>query len=106
MKEGQSGWDEAFAEDLVGAVVLVGLTRRTFFGLKQEQFHGVVLAASASDGITLRLEGKRKGETYQLPPDLRALHPASPGEYRLRSTGEVISNPDYVTSWTVDPPKQ
>jgi hypothetical protein len=106
MWEGRPAWDQAFAEDLIGSTVLVGLTRRTFFGHKQEQFFGVVLTASANDGITLQLEGKREGEIYQLPPDLRAFDPAPPGEYRLRSTGEVVVDPDYVASWTVDPPKQ
>ncbi len=106
MSDGRPGWDEAFAEDLIGSTVLVGLTRRTFFGHKQEQFYGVVMSAGATEGITLLLEGKRKGETYQLPPDLGALKAALPGEYRLRSTGEVVVDPDYLTSWTVDPPKQ
>jgi hypothetical protein len=26
------------------------------------------------------------------------------GEYRLKSTGEVVVNPDYVASWTITEP--
>jgi hypothetical protein len=36
-----------------------------------------------------------------LPPDLRALQAAKPGQYQLRSTGETIENPDLTTSWTM-----
>jgi len=106
MAEDRPIWDAARADDLLGATVLVGLTRRTPSGDEQEQFYGVVLSVNASRGITLRLEGERDGETYDLPPDLKAFDPAPPGEYRLRSTGEVVVDPDYLTSWTVDPPKQ
>ena len=40
-------------------------------------------------------------ETYTLPPDLRNYEPAAPGEYRLRSTGEVVADPDFISNWTI-----
>jgi len=106
MWEGRPEWDEVFADSLIGATILVGLTRRLPTGDEQEQFYGVVLAVTPSDGVMLRLGGERAGQIHNLPPDLEAFEPAQPGEYRLRSTGEVVVDPDYVTSWTVDPPKQ
>lgn len=105
MEDDRLLWDEIFADRLVGATVLVGLTRRLPTGDQHEQFYGAVVAADPTDGVALRLKGKRAGEIYHLPPDLRALAPAPSGEYRLRSTGEVVVDPDYVTNWTVDPPK-
>lgn len=63
-----------------------------------------MIEADPGEGIALRLEGARAGETYRLPPDLRAFAPAPPGEYRLRETGEVVVDPDYTTSRTIDPP--
>jgi len=39
-----------------------------------------------------------------LPPEPEAYEPAPPGEYRLRSTGEVVVDPDYLTTWTVGSP--
>jgi hypothetical protein len=32
----------------------------------------------------------------------------SPGEYRLKSTGEVVADPDYMAMWTLrsPPPKK
>jgi hypothetical protein len=102
MSDGKPEWDEAFAERLLGAVVLVGITRIASTGETQEQVYGTVERADAG-GIDIRLAGSRSGETFFLPPDPRAFFPAQPGSYRLRGTGEVIENPDYTTTWTVGP---
>lgn len=97
-------WDVQRAESLDGATVLVGITFVSPEGDEQSQFYGTVMDVSPVDGITLRLEGQRSGETYTLPPDLDAFEPAAPGEYRLRSTGEVLIDPDFTTSWTINAP--
>ena len=98
-------WDDDFAQNLIGATVLVGLR---IIGAdsseEMEQFYGVVTVAVEDHGITLELSGSRGGETWLMPPDLRAFEPASPGEYRLRSTQEVVINPDYISQWTMDKP--
>ena len=99
-------WDYARAENLQGATVLVGLTFDEPTGPRLEQFFGTVMSAEPVNGITLRLEGSRSGEVYTLPPDLRAFFPAPPGSYRLRGTGEVITDPDYTTTWDFTPPRQ
>jgi hypothetical protein len=36
-----------------------------------------------------------------LPLDLEALRPAPPGSYTLRSSGEVVVDPDLLSAWTV-----
>jgi hypothetical protein len=36
-----------------------------------------------------------------LPPNTAAFMDAKPGNYRLRATGEVVTNPHVTTSWTV-----
>jgi hypothetical protein len=51
--------------------------------------------------VTVRLQGRREGETYVLPAHASAFEPADPGSYRLRSTGETIEDPDYLTTWTI-----
>jgi hypothetical protein len=33
--------------------------------------------------------------------EARPYEQASPGEYRLRSTSEVVIDPDFITTWTV-----
>jgi hypothetical protein len=71
---------------------------------RHEQFFGVVVEAVRGKGILLDLSGARAGEQHWLPPATSSLVPAEPGIYRLRSTGEEITDPDYVSTWTVQPP--
>ena len=104
MEAERPAWDEVFAAELVGSLVLVGITYEDPAGPRQEQFYGVVEAADPERGITLLLSGSRDGDRYYLPPDLRAFEPAPPGSYRLRSTGEVVLDPDFTSSWTINPP--
>src|SRR3712207_3168426 len=90
--------------ELQGKHVLVGLTFEDQDGHLIEQFqtHGIVIAASKRGGIVLE---KRDGTgIFTLPPNLDTFIPARPGEYRLRSTGEVVVDPDLLTSWTVTSP--
>jgi hypothetical protein len=97
-------WDKRIADRLEGAVVLVGMTYNEPSGPRLEQFFGTVITADENEGVSLRLEGSRSGETFQLPPDLRAFFPAKPGTYRLRQTGDVVNDPDYTTTWDITPP--
>ena len=51
---------------------------------------------NALGGIQLELAD---GSVYWLPPDTQSTYPAPPGSYRLRSTGEIVENPDYLSTW-------
>lgn len=84
----------------VGKRLLVGVSYEDSDGelLRQEQFHGPIVAASGN-GIVL--ERSDTGERVSLPPQLM---PAPPGEYRLRSTGEVVVDPDYLARWVKKEP--
>ena len=93
-------FDVQMADQLVGKRVLIGLTYlESGQDDRHEQKYGVVEGVSES-GVTLRLS---HGEIYWLPPDLRPWQAAAAGEYRLRSTGEVIVDPDFITNWQVTP---
>ena len=96
-------WDEILAEDVVGKVVLVGLTYLESEGrlIEQQQFFGTVVSADRRNGILLSLKGHRAGEQYNLPPDTRAIEAASTGEYRLRATGEVVIDPDFTVMFSI-----
>jgi hypothetical protein len=96
-------WDESIAEDVVGKVVLVGLTYLEADGrlIEQQQFFGTVVSADSRKGILLSLKGQRAGEQYNLPPDTRGIEIASSGEYRLRATGEVVVDPDYTVMFSI-----
>ena len=92
----------AKAESLVGKRVLVGLTfvNEHDEALEQAQYHGVIESADERDGFAVRRADT--GELEWLPPDLRAFETAAPGEYRLRSTGEVVVDPDLLSTWTIE----
>ena len=96
-------WDENLADSIVGKVVLVGLTYLDADGrlVEQQQFFGRVATADSRKGILLSLEGQRAGEKCNLPPDTRAIEIASSGEYRLRGTGEVVTDPDYTVMFSI-----
>lgn len=98
-------WDQA-ESDWPGCVVLVGITYLHSDGSldRHEQFYGQVESVDRSSGVRLDLSGTRSGEIYDLPPVLEAFEPAAKGEYRLRSTGEIVRDPDLLTSWTVQAP--
>ena len=86
--------DPEFARDLIGATLLVGVSYYRGEMLdRQEQFFGTVLGCSFEEGITLRLDD---GGTMDFPPVTNWVQPAPPGEYRLRATGRVVVNPDYL----------
>ena len=97
-------FDEAWAASLIGKHVLVGLTYldHTEQVIEQKQVHGRVVRASASEGIVLALEPSQ--EHFAIPPALDLLLPAPAGEYRLRSTGEVVVDPDFTAVLTVTRP--
>jgi hypothetical protein len=103
-----AGWNETLAKQLVGSYVLVGISRLDASGalIQQIQLHGYVQSAEKESGIHVLLEGKREGQTYNLPPDTQAFKRAKPGKYTLRSSGEVVVDPDFTTSWTIREPAQ
>jgi hypothetical protein len=94
-------------KDLIGKTVIVGLRKyeSLYDGAKtlMEQFQmcGEVLRMDLSEGIVIRL---KEGSEYKLPPDISMLQSAPPGEYTLRSTGEVVTDPDLLTMWTATTP--
>ena len=98
-------WDQRIADQLDGAVVLGGMTYNEPDGQRVEQFFGTVIATDEAEGVTLSLDGSRSGETFRLPPDLRAFYPAKPGSYRLRGTGAVVIDPDFTTTWERNAPQ-
>jgi hypothetical protein len=103
-KRDRPEWDERRAEALLGATVLVGVTRMLPRGPEHEQVFGEVSSADRVHGICIELSGSRAGEVCWLPPDLRGFAKARPGDYRLRSTGEIVTDPDYTATWTLHPP--
>ena len=105
--DGPPEWDEELAERIIGKTLLIGITYVDPGGsvMERVQFHGIVVEAKRGHGISIACQGENVGRRYTVPPDLRSFQPAEPGEYRLKSTGEIIKDPDYTSSWTIRRPK-
>ncbi|KWT97336.1 MULTISPECIES: hypothetical protein [unclassified Variovorax] len=101
--DARAPWDASFAARLPGKLLLVGLTYLDADGklIDKQQIFGRIMSATPRDGISLRLEGRRTGERYSLPPDTRAFRKVRPGQYRLHATGEVVVDPDYTVTFTI-----
>lgn len=86
-------------DELVRKVVLIGITYVDGEGnlLERKQWWGIIESASSDDGIRVAL--KNSSDPCVLPPDLRAISRAAPGAYRLKETGEVVEDPDYLATW-------
>lgn len=94
-------WDDDLAANLPGKTVLIGVTVFDHTGkvLSRHQMHGAVASACKQRGIVIALAGVHEGRTYGLPPDTSGFHPAGPGEYHLKTTGETVIDPDYTVVW-------
>ncbi len=80
--------------------IIVGITFVDHDGqvIERFQMHGRVVAANGAEGIVLvRPDGSR----FAIPPSPQWLRAARPGEYRLRATGEVVIDPDYLMNTTL-----
>jgi hypothetical protein len=99
-------YDHEKAALILGKYVIVGITFNDHNDnyLRQEQYHGIVVAVDESKGITIELKGAREGEFYTLPPEPQTFLPAKPGIYSFRSTGEEVEDPDYMTTWIITAP--
>lgn len=91
--------DELVFEQIIDKVILIGLTYYTADGVlvERKQYWGTVVESNEK-GIAVRLNN---GEILSLPPNLSSTKKAPPGEYRLRTTGELIANPDYLSTWNI-----
>jgi hypothetical protein len=92
-------FSEAAVHELLGKRVIVGITHETQDGhvVSRDQYDGRIVRANQSEGVVLQ---SPSGEELKLPPDLRAFFGARAGEYRFKSTGHVVADPDLQTAWT------
>jgi hypothetical protein len=98
-------FEEDVAASYVGKYILVGITYADHAGreLRHQQLHGVIESAGR-EGMRIALKGAYEGQSWNMPPDLRAIQPADPGIYTLHMTGESVENPDLLATWTVTEP--
>ena len=88
-------------KSIIGKNILVGMTyvdkkKRVIDSI---EFYGKIIKADENKSIII--ENIETKEKFELPPDLSSIKIAKPGEYKLRSTGKIIVNPDLITTWIV-----
>ncbi len=97
-------WTSEQAALLINQSVLIGITFVHGETSSHEQMFGTIMEADPDRGVRVALGGSRAGEDYWLPPDPCNFVSADPGEYRLRSSGEVVANPDLLSTWVIEQP--
>ena len=85
---------------LIGHRLLVGITYLDSEGAvtAARQFCGTVL--DVGDGVVV-VERPGEPEPAVLPADADAYRPAEPGKYALAQTGEIVVDPDFLSTWRV-----
>jgi hypothetical protein len=99
-------WDQKRADWLLGKYVLVGVTYTEADDtvIMHAQYHGRIVSVDRKTGIKIACEGVWAGQSMGLPPALNSFRPTELPQYRLNSTGEVVTNADVMTTWTVAGP--
>jgi len=87
-------------EEMVGRTILVHVIYMSE-GVEQSRLEFMGTVTSVAPMVTIERPGT---EPFHLPPDLNAYGTAAPGAYTLKSSGEVVMNPRYETTWRVKPP--
>ncbi|MBU1094823.1 MAG: hypothetical protein KKH01_10235 [Firmicutes bacterium] len=91
--------------NIIGKMLLVGITRKNNEGkfIAYEQHHGKICYADEHKGITIR---NPQGKEFTIPPQLSNIHVAEPGIYEEETTGIIIENPDFISSWIINEPQK
>ncbi len=98
--------DESKSAAYIGKTILVGVTYLDADEklIEQKQWAGTIHSFSNKEGIKIQI--RNSDSFFCLPPDSKGIQKARPGDYTLRSTGEVIENPDYLATWIRISPKE
>jgi hypothetical protein len=95
--------EDDFADGFLGKYLLIGITRLSSSGevLSQQQLHGVIVRATAQE-VELELCGIHAGKTFRMPPVFDEFAPAKRGIYELKTTDEIVEDPDFVFTVTLN----
>jgi hypothetical protein len=98
-------FDSERAASLVGKHLIIGLTvhDREDTPIDQIQLHGDIVRVNQPEGVVVRLHPS--GVEYAMPAVLAAYEPAPPGDYQFSASGEVVRDPDLMTTWVVYEPE-
>ena len=91
-------------DEYVGSCLLMSLTYLNATGAVDHkiQLYGIITRINEAI-IAVNLQDT--GEEFTLPADISALTAAPEGEYRLKPSGAVVVNPDYLVVYTIGKPE-
>jgi hypothetical protein len=89
------------AKRFIGKSVLVGLTYMSSENEveKEEEFHGTIVRVNSKEGIVVKLSSSKQERL--LPPQVSRLEMMRPGNYKICSTGETVTDPDFSGVWVI-----
>ncbi|HVK53740.1 MAG TPA: hypothetical protein VM532_01805 [Burkholderiales bacterium] len=89
----------------LGKTILIGLTVLASDNsvIGKIETHGVI---TKLEGEYLVIKRSNDQPDFRLPFAPNYISSATPGEYRLRTTGEVVTNPDFLTTWDIHAGKE
>lgn len=92
-------WDES-KEYLKEKVFLIGLSFVDKNGdlIEQYQTHGTIVELTDNGLFKIKREDN---SIFQMPYDSETIKKADKGEYRERSTGQIVKDPDYIMTWEI-----
>lgn len=99
-EEGRPPFDCRLARWLTGKRCLIGVRHLDAAGETTDmtQIYGEILVFNSEQ---LLIRDFSDGEEVQMPPDTSVFRYSPVGEYRLRSTGELVTDPDAECRWAV-----
>jgi|GEM_PF-3314603 len=99
-------FDRERADGMIGKHLIIGLTIHDAFDtvVDRVQLHGTIIRVTQDEGVVVRL--LPSGVEHAMPAILSAYEAAPPGDYHFQNTGEVVTDPDLMTTWAVyEPPE-
>jgi hypothetical protein len=98
-------FDDELAASFVGKHILVGITYLDHAEepVEQKQLHGRIVRIDPPRRRGDR--GERFGRGAQAAARSQLIRSRCPSKYRLRSTGEVVVDPDLTCTWVMKKPR-
>jgi len=92
--------NQSVAKQMLNKTIITGITYMNEEDelVERKQFFGTIVRINEKEGVVIKLANS--SEEISVPPQLDNIEKAKPGEYRLKSTGEVIVDPDYLITLT------
>jgi hypothetical protein len=89
-----------FQTFIKGKLFLVGLTFLDKDGNLIEHYQTYGLVEELTDDGLVIIK-RPEGTVFQMPYDNKNITLAEKGEYKLKSNGQILSNPDYIMTWQI-----